>query len=406
VDQALEDNPGLLAVWDRLAQAEASARRTRSDHYPGITASGSSTRTMSEDADGNRTYETKHDLGLAASYEIDLWGAVGASSDAADLDLRASEQDVRAAAITLTGSIASTWYQLIEQQGQVELLSSQLKINEEVLKIVTLRFKRGQVFADDVFRQRQLVESSRGQLATAQGLSEVLLHELAILIGKPPKTLKIDAPKKLITLPPLPSTGVPSQLVQRRPDVLSNFFRLKAANARVAGAVADRFPSISLSASATTEHTDTKDLFDNWFTRLVADLFAPIFDAGKREGEVRRTRAAAKERLRLYSQAVLRALADAENALVRERRQRELIGSLEKQLELSRQVIESARRNYTNGAADYLRVLEALVTYQSLERTLLQRRRELIDHRISLCRALAGGWEMTPPISGDDDDHE
>ena len=158
--------------------------------------------------------------------------------------------------------------------------------------------------------------------------------------------------------------------------------------------MADRFPQLSLSASLETSGEHTRNLFNDWLTNLSANLLGPVFDAGQRRAEVDRTRAVAAERLHDYGQAVLTALTEVEDALVQESRQREYLASLSKQLELASQVTRSLRDRYLKGAVDYQRVLDALLSQQQLQRDVLTGRRELLENRITLCRALGGGWPL------------
>ena len=137
------------------------------------------------------------------------------------------------------------------------------------------------------------------------------------------------------------------------------------------------------------------DLFDNWLATLTANLLAPIIDGGRRQAEVDRTQAVAEEALHAYGQAVLEALAEVEDALVQEQRQVEYLASLNRQLELAEQATERIRERYLNGAENYQRVLTSLLSEQQLQRTRLSARSDLFANRIKLCRALAGGWEMS-----------
>jgi NodT family efflux transporter outer membrane factor (OMF) lipoprotein len=404
VEQALTNNLTLLAVWDRLAQTEAVARKAGAPLWPSVDAAGRASRTIqdTETTSGGIVRSESNpfstfSLGLVAEYEVDLWGRVRSNRDASVLDVSASREEVQAAAITLSAAVASTWYALVEENGQARLLRDQLETNEKVLELITLRFRSGQSEAADVLQQRQLVESRRGDLASVQSRMAVRSHQLAILLGQHPTGLVVDEIAKLPALPVLPASGLPSDLVLRRPDIRAAHARLLAADRRVAVAAADRWPRISLSANITTTSDQWRDLFDNWFATMAANVVAPVFDAGERQAEVDRTRAVVSERVRDYGRAVLEALGEVEDALVRERKQQELIVSLEKQLALSGQVIGRIRDSYINGAVDYLRVLDVVLRHQALQRELLFARRELIGHRIDLCRALGTGWEMNRP---------
>ena len=396
VEQALAGNFSLQSVWARLDQAAAVERIARAGLYPSLEGDGSAGRSWSHNSRGSTGND--YSIGAMASYELDLWGRIDSNRQAATLDRQASEAELTAAAISLSAEVASTWYQLVEQYGQQALVSSQLDTNTRVLELITLRFRRGKVGATDVLQQRQLAESNRGELANVRSLIGVLEHRLAILLGATPKS-RVNTPQdELIDLPPLPATGVPAALVQRRPDLRQGFYNLQAADQRTAAAVADRFPRISLLGSTDSVTDDVDDLFNNWLTNLTGNLVAPVIDGGRRRAEVDRNRALTEQSLSDYRQQLLDALGEVEDALLREQQQRAFIDSLDKQLVLSKQVIGRVRDSYLYGAVDYLRVLDVLLTDQNLERNRLTAQRELIDNRIALCRALAGGWTLERPV--------
>jgi len=400
VEQALAGNLDLKSTWARLDQAAALAREAGADLWPSVTAAAAASRTRTDVGNDPAVYANAFGLGVAASYEVDLWGRVRATADAAALEARATREDLAAAAMTLAAQVAAARYRLVELSGQLDLLDQQIRTNTDYLELVTLRFRRGKVSAVDVLQQRQLVEATRAERVLAESERQVLAHQLAILVGRPPAADVAGAEGALPALPALPRTGLPADLIRSRPDVCGAFERLRAADQRVAAAVADRFPRVSLSAGAETTAARVRDLFDNWVASLAANLAAPVFDGGRREAEVERTRAVASERLHAYGQAVLDALREVEDALVQERQQAEYLASLERQLDLASKATERTRQQYVGGQLDYLRVLAALRSEQRLQRTRLQARRELVQFRIDLYRALGGGWAMTRPGAG------
>lgn len=394
INQALSDNLNLKSAWERLSQAEAIARKSGAGLVPTVELNGRASRIQTR-MDGATRYSDNFYLDLSASYELDLWERIRAGRDAALLDMYASQEDVMTTAITLSAETASIWYQLVEQYGQRKLLREQINTNKKMLEVVTLRFRRGQAAAADVLQQRQLVESNRGEQAQVASHIKVLKNQLAVLLGTPPNRLRFPHQTELPDLPPLPQTGLPADLIKRRPDITGAYYALKTADRRVAEAVADRFPRISLAAQVSSSGTETRDLFNDWINTIAANLLGPVIDGGRRRAEVDRTRAVADEKLYLYGQTILGALKEVETALVQERRRHQYIQSLEKQLALSAQAMKSIRDRYTKGAEDYLRVLSALSTHQQLQRTRLSAGRERVQDRIDLCRALGGGWKMT-----------
>lgn len=394
INQALADNFTLQSAWDRLDGARAVARKAGADLIPQINGEAGFSATSSRINSQSNSSQI-FSLGLAASYEIDLWGRIRSTIDAAEIDSLASEESLQTAALTLSAQVATTWFQYLEQLGQIEILEQQQHTNEQALELISLQFRTGQISIADLLQQRQVVESRRGERALAAGRAQVLQNQLAVLLGVAPDQAPQIAASKLGELPPLPETGLQSSLLERRPDVRAAWLQLQAADQRVAAAVADRFPRFSLTGRASTTEEQIEDLFDNWLASLAANLLVPLIDGGQRRAEVERNQALAAEAFHDYGQTVLEALAEVENALTQELRQQEYLASIDRQLQLSVQATGRIRDRYLNGAEDYQRVLGALLSSQFLQRTQLSARRELFVNRINLCRALAGSWEMT-----------
>lgn len=393
IDTALDGNFSLRTAWDRLSQARAIARRDGADVSPTLDLTGGVGRSR----DQNSNYTTDWDLGLIASYEVDVWGRVRSTRDAAVLDAMTAEEDVHAAAITLTADVANRWFEFAEQSQRIEVLEKQRRNNLDVLEIITAQFRAGQVRAEDVLRQQNLVESVRGDLALAQRQAETIRLQLLTLLGLTADSeLPVDT-AVLIDLPELPDVGIPATLLRQRPDVRSAYRAVQAADRRTAAAIADQYPTISLSASVGTSGDRAGDLFDNWVGTLAGNLVQPLLDGGRRKAEVERTLASTSEAINGYGQTVLSALSEVETALAQERQQVLYVESIGRQFETAQKVVERVRDSYLGGQSDYLNVLEAQTTLQQLELQRLEARRLLIGYRVDLSRALAGGWAATAP---------
>jgi outer membrane protein, multidrug efflux system len=397
VETALQDNLTLRASWDRLDAARALAARSGAALTPTLDGSAGASRTVTRRVGAGRDYVSNLSLGLAASYELDIWGRVRATRDAAVFDACATREDLQAAAVTLTSNVATTWYQLVQTNGELALLDQQVRTNQDYLEVITARFRRGQASATDVLQQRQLIESTRGERLQIEAVLGVLKHQLAILLGKAPGSFDLEIPGALPTLPQLPETGLLAEWVRRRPDVRAAELRVQSTDREVAVALADRFPRLTISAHAETSAERVRDLFDNWAAGLGANLVAPLLDGGRRAAEVERTRAMLSESLNAYGQTVLTSLGEVENALVRETRQAEYVASLREQLALSKQSTQRTLEQYTKGNGDFTRYLTTLLADQALQRRHLQARGQLVLYRIALHRALAGSWELPRP---------
>lgn len=398
IDQALSENFTLSAVFNRLEQFKAIAKINGAELIPQLNGEFSAS-----ERSNSRLSTNNYLFGLAASYELDVWGRIRANIHAAELDANAAREDVDSIAISLTAEIASTWYRLIEQRNQLRLLESQIQINRDNADLVITRFRSGQATAADVFQQNQLLESVIGDRHTVVANIKVLENALAVLIGKAPGTVEIPPQDNFPVLPPIPDTGLSAALMQRRPDVRRAYFLVQAADQRIASAIADRFPKLSLSASVNTSAPDLQSLFNNWMATIAGNLVMPLIDGGRRIAEVERNRAVSAEALDDYATALLQSVQEVEDALIQEHQQHRLIERLDNQVELSRKATEQIRLRYSYGAMDFLRVLSALLSQQSLERSRLSAQQQLIDFRISLYRALAGGFPIGDTMAKADD---
>tara|TARA_R110002072_G_scaffold157176_1_gene307752 strand:- start:6496 stop:7854 length:1359 start_codon:yes stop_codon:yes gene_type:complete len=390
IQGALESNLELKSIWQRLQQSRALLTQIKADIYPALDGEVSTSNTEAN----NNILETRNtSLGLAASYEIDLWGRIQATAEAQNLEALASEAAFKAASITLSAEVANTWYRYVEQKAQIVLLSKQLANNQQTLDFIEFRFKQGKVNATDVLQQRQLVENRRGEIISAKSSAAVLAHSLAVLRGVSPGNLDLANVHKFKTLPPLPATGVPSEFIQNRPDIQQSLLRVKAADQRVAAALANQYPRLTLSANIRTSNETLGGVFEQWLGSIAANLIAPLFDAGSRKAAVKQQQALLQERINDYGQNILNAMQEVENALQQESHQRRLIANLDERLTLSTQIIQRIKDNYNNGAEDYLSVLSAELSDQELQRSRLAAQRQIIEFRIALYRALARGWQ-------------
>jgi len=396
---SLSENLTLASALQRLRAAAALARREESDLLPDLNGVSSAEGTFRSFGPDDGLFS----LGLETSYQVDLWGQIESRVEAEWLRASATREDYHAIALTLSAEIAGTWFSLIEAHAQLELLAEQLETNLLGLKLQETRFKGGdeRVGSADVLRQRQLVESTREQMVIARARVDVLEHRLAVLEGRPPQNARYDVGSALPPLPPLPSTGLPSELIHRRPDVRRDYLALVAADRDLSAAITDRYPRLDLGGSLTTLATRSTNLFQDWIFVIAGQIFAPIFDGGQREAEIERTEAVLQELIADYGQTVLVAFGEVEDALALEYYQRQQVESLQKQYDLARQASKELRDRYFGfgeeiGETEYLDVLTATTTEQQLQRDILSARLDLILTRISLYLALAGGFDPNP----------
>lgn len=394
IQSALDSNFNLLTAFHRIKEARAVFRRESASLVPDLEGTAraelSQPQQAFEDFQQNRSLQ----LGLASFYELDLWGRIRSRIDAQEYQLKATLEDYQAAAISLSAQVVSTWFQLTEAHNQLELANQQIQTNQQVLNSLKRRFGKGLSRAADILRQQQLLKSTREQKLYVQSRKQVLEHQLAILTGTAPqKTLDISL-SALPELPPLPETGLPVKLVQRRPDVRSAFFQLQSADRELAAAISNQYPRLSLSLSISTAYNEADNLFVNWAHSIAGNLVAPIFYGGQLRAEVERFEAVKKQLIYQYGQSVLTAFQEVEDALIREVNQVESIALLEEQVELMQKTYQQLQLEYFNGISTYLDVLTALDDLQQLQRNLLSARMDLLQYRIDLYRSLAGGFDQ------------
>ena len=393
IGDSLYSNFTLAAAWERLRAARALTRRQASDLLPDLDGFGLAEGTFRSGAPDDSNFA----LGVDAAYEVDLWGRIGSHVEAERLRAAATQADYQATALALSAEVARTWFMLIEAHAQLALLGEQIETNLTALDVQETRFRVGQIRLADLLRQRQLVESTREQAVVVQSRIAVLEHLLAVLQGRPPQEASYDTPSVLPTLPPLPATGLPAELVNRRPDIRRDFLALQAADRDLASAISAQYPRISLSAAVSTAAESPENLFRQWITSIAGQIIGPLFDGGERRAEVDRTAAVVRQLLAEYGQTVLVAYSEVEDALAREWYLRDRIALLDTQLELAQRATTQLREQYIVEEAEFLDVLSATTEEQRLQREALSARLDLILTRIDLYLALAGGFESGPP---------
>jgi multidrug efflux system outer membrane protein len=388
VDRALQSNFNLETAWQRLRGAQAIVDRESSSQFPNLEVllGGEIQRPKS-------VGDEKLRLGITSEYEIDLWGRIRSKVEAERYRAKATHADYQTAALSLSAEVVRTWFQLLGARNQLNLFEHQIETNQKILSLIKARFGSGQIRSVDILRQKQLIESTHEQKISTESRIQVLEHQLAVLLGRPPKEKIAYTYQPLPALPPLPNTGLPTELIQRRPDVQKAYNLLQAADRDLAVAISNRYPRLTLTASGSSTGNNAGGLFKDWVSNFTGSLLAPIFDGGERSAEVDRNKAVKNERLFAYGQTVLTAFQEVENALIQEKKQIERIYSLEAQVGLVRQTYEQLRIEYLNGISDYLDVLTALTDEQRLQRGLISAKLDLLEFRIALYRSLAGGFE-------------
>jgi NodT family efflux transporter outer membrane factor (OMF) lipoprotein len=391
IDEALKNNPDINQTRKRLEQAAASADKTFAELLPSVTLSLEKGKTRTES-----TSAKSISLLGAASYELDLWGKNRSSYRAEELEAEASLQDLLVSAITLSASVTENWLRLMASQDEHKILNQQLEINVILLDLQQTRYESGVALALDVLQQKELLAKTKAKIPDVESNKEILSQQLSILVGRTPSQALAIKTKGLPEILPLPTTGLPSKLLEQRPDIIAAWLRLLSSDWAAAAAQRDRLPAFNLAVDYTTTAVHLDALFDSWLLNLAANIALPIIDGGKRRAEVVRQRALADERFHAYREVVLKAIGEVEGALTRNHFQEKKVTALKDELLASRAALEQAHLSYFSGNSGYINILSGLLNVQNLERQLVLSQRDLALERVNLYRTLgSSGWTHT-----------
>jgi NodT family efflux transporter outer membrane factor (OMF) lipoprotein len=330
---------------------------------------------------------------------VDLFGANAAARAAALARLESSRFDREAAAITLHSSVTSAYFQILATRDRLRLARETIANAEDVLALLESQRRLGVVSDLEVAQQRSALATQRAALPALEQAEVELRHALALLLGRKPEGLDV-AGRSLaeLTLPP-PAAGDPSELLRRRPDIRRAEADLRAANLDVVVAGANAYPTLDLSAQATTQAAIAGKLFSpaTMIYDLAASLAAPIFTAGRLEGERKLTEARYRELVEGYRSAVTAALGDVEDALSAtdvSARQLEQAQEAQQQAQEAYRIVAA---RFRAGAVDFLTVLDAQRTVFQANDAVVQAALGRYAALVALFTALGGGWEAPPP---------
>lgn len=390
IELALQNNLTLQEAWTNIEQAEEALIQSRAAFRPTADARANVQKrwiTPQDETIRNRGNDTS--VGATFNWELDLWGRLRAARDARIQQRNAAVADWKAARLDLSTAVARTYFAIQEQRLQLKLNQSQVESNLTLLDLTRLRFAQGQSSIVDVLQQKDQLAATQvnqpgieARLKELQYAMDVLLSEE---IGYTESCLQ-----SLDELPPPPSpqaTRTPTTLLLQRPDLLSLEAEARAINARVAEAIANRFPRINLGASLSGVGDPTPS---SMIATIFATVAGPIFDGGLRRSEVRQRKAQFEGLIYRYSQAFLSAVRDVETGLVNLRQQQETLLRLEARLKNAQRLLTESQNRYSQGLTDYLPTLTAIVTEQNLRRQWLTRKREALTLYIGLCSSQGG----------------
>jgi len=395
IRQAQAGNTDLGIAAARVQQADAQVRIAGSSLLPTLDAGGNATRARSSDLRGSgRTTSARYSATLNASYEIDVWGKNRAGVTAARSFALSSRLDRDTVLLTVTASVASTYFQILELQDRLAISRENLANASRVLAVVDARSRNGAASALDLAQQRTVVANQRAVIPALEQQLRQTENALALLLGATPD--QVDVARKTLDSVTVPTVnpGMPSELLQRRPDVQAAEAALVGANADIQAARAALFPSIALTAQGGFESLVIGSLFSpaGAFAAVGASVVQSIFDGGRRAGQVELTEAQYQELVEVYRQAVIAAFGDVENALIATRQVAERERELRAAVGEARTAFRLAELQYREGAVDLLTVLESQRAFFQAQDQIVQSKSQRLQAAVSLYRALGGGW--------------
>ncbi len=408
VDDALLTSLDLRTAQARLRAARASRTVATAGRFPDVNASGGARRSDSSETMGSGTTRNAFNAGFDANWELDVFGGVRRSVEAADADLDASIANLNATRVSLVAEVAANYIGVRNQQMLLGISRTNLATQRETLQLTDWRVQAGLVSGQDAEQARASYEQTRAQIPALETSLAEAEHALDILLGYAPGTLhaRLAAPADLPAIPVHIAVGIPADTLRQRPDVRAAERTLAAETARVGVAEAARYPSFNLSGSIGVEALTVGALDSSGAvaSSLLAGITGPIFDAGRRRAQVDIRDAVREQAQVAYEQTVLVALQEVENALVALVRTRERGEALTNAVTASRNAAELARQRYSSGLTDFQSVLNSERSTLALEESLASNRANGVLALIRLYKALGGGWlpqAESRPVSED-----
>ena len=387
-----------LATWDR---SRAQLRGARFDALPVVTANAQAadTRASADQQPGverdARDYES-YSAGFDASWELDLFGRIRRTVEAERADAAAAAADLAAAQVVIVGDLARSYFELRGLQERLRVARANADNQRDTLRLVDARFEAGSANDFDTARARAQLEVTLSTIPALEAQASFSMHRIGVLTGRTPDALLAELSKE-VDLPALPARidpGAPGDLLRRRPDIAAAEGRLHSATARIGVATADLFPRFTLGGLLGTQALDTSALFGrDSETRFVAlGIDWSFLDVGHVRARIAGSEADAAAALARYEQAVLLALEDTENALVRYARARTEDAHLERAAGDSERAAGLARVRFEAGATGLFEVLDAERTRLQAQDAYAAARTRSATGAVALYRALAGGW--------------
>ena len=390
IETAVKENLDLKVAAARVDQFLGALDATRSQYFPQISANyvGSGQRQPGVPAEN-------HQATVDASWELDLWGRIRRSNEAAQAQIFGSEAGRRGVLMTLVANVASGYLTLGGLDRQLEVTRATEMAYAESLKLFRLRFQYGTVSQLEVSQAESQYESARQSIPAYESLIRQQENLISLLLGRPPGPIPRGKGLDELAPPGIPA-GLPSELLERRPDIIQAEQTLIAANAQIGVAKAAYFPKISLTGTLGVAGSDIGKLFvpgaDIW--SLSGKIAAPLLNFGAISGQVKQAEAQQQQAVFQYRQAILTGFREVEDALIKTAKGREQLEAQRRQVQALEEYARLSRLQFEAGTANYLQVLDADRSLFSGRLAFNQTQFDLLTAIVSVYKSMGGGWDM------------
>jgi NodT family efflux transporter outer membrane factor (OMF) lipoprotein len=394
-------NQNLAAAEAQYRQARALVRGARSQLFPAVGASGGVTRSGQNSTSSSTQGVTSsgvsesYQVGLDASWEFDIWGRLRRNLEANRANMQASAADLAAVRLSLQSELVQTYLQLRVMDEQQRLLDQTVEAFARSLRLTENQYQAGIVPRSDVSQALTQLKSTQAQAIDLRWQRAQLEHAIAVLIGVPPSELNIAERRDIPQLPEVP-LALPSQLLERRPDIASAERQVMSANAQIGVAEAAWYPDLTLSASGGYRNSSFNDLISlpNRFWSLGPQLAVTLLDFGGRRADLEAAEASYDQTVATYRQTVLDSFREVEDNLVQLRVLAEEAVVQREALEAAQESLRLIENQYRAGTVDFLSVVTVQTTALNNERTNLTLLGDRLTASVQLIAALGGGWDI------------
>jgi NodT family efflux transporter outer membrane factor (OMF) lipoprotein len=399
-EQVAISNLNVAAAEARFRQARAVVQVARAGYFPTVSAGASATRSKSSGNLGagrnGGTTISDFQLPLDVTWELDIWGRIRRGVEASQASAQASAADLAAATLSAQAELAGNYLQLRILDAQKQLLDDTAAVYRKSLEMTNNRYDAGIAAKSDVLQAETQLTSTEAQAIDLKVQRAQLEHAIALLIGKPPSAFSLPSISFVTNVPQIP-TGVPSEILERRPDIASSERSMAAANAQIGIAKAAYFPTVKLSAAAGLEASSLATWFawPSRFWSVGPAVAATLFDGGLRKAQSEQAVAAYDSTVAAYRESVLTAFQEVEDNLAALRILEEEIRVVDQAVQASQQVVTITTNQYQAGTVAYLNVLVAQSIALANERTALTLVGRRLAASVLLIKALGGGWLPT-----------